>query len=221
MEIRTGDDGGWWKVVMVLGVVACLVIGGAVLAWSGRLSLHAGVSPEEEARAEVMRSVAVTATAQAIRQAEELHQINKARLEEELAWQKIAMARWETVKTVGRGLAIGLMIGTLMVAAGAGGLGMYTAYGQARKQRWVPVVKVVRVGVGLVALSSSADGGKVTIIDELTGRQNRIELPAGEDILRAKALVEMVQSGKPVEILLGSAPVVQASEMVIMDKEER
>jgi hypothetical protein len=118
-----------------------------------------------------------------------------------LAREELAAAWWGMVwGLVKEGLA-GLMLGTGLVGCVAVGLLAINLGVKVWRMTRAPVIRVTRVGVGLVAIA--AESGKVVVVDEISGARGLLEERVEGSVVRAQALAVMVEKGKPVEVLLG------------------
>lgn len=200
MKVETSDGWGFGKTLVAMVILVVLVVGAAVAASSG--SLRVGrPGPVEVAEGSVVEAMGVKATAQAL----ELERAEKTmRLEMErqrLAREELEAARWGMVwGLVKEGLA-GLLLGTGLVGCVAVGLLAINLGVKVWRMTRAPVIRVTRVGVGLVAIA--AESGKVVVVDEISGARGLLEERVEGSVVRAQALAVMVEKGKPVEVLLG------------------
>lgn len=200
MKVETSDGWGFGKTLVAMVILVVLVVGASVAANSGSLRLGKP-GPVEVAQGEVVEAMGVKATAQAL----ELEKAERTMLVEmerqRLAREELEAARWGLVwGLIKEGLA-GMVLGMALVGCVAMGLlTIRLGVGVWRESR-APVIRVTRVGVGLVAIA--AESGKVVVVDEISGERGLLEERVEGSVVRAQALAVMVEKGKPVEVLLG------------------
>jgi hypothetical protein len=224
MKIEQSDGFNFWKVVLI--VVLLSICGGclAVFGSTGSFGFHP-LDPEAEARADVIEAIGVQSTRQALDQAQAIHEQQLRQDQENWDRKMQAAARWETVKEFGRNFTKGLfLVAGVGLAGGVLALMMFV-FDQVVKIRKTPKVTVKNIGLAMLTVSTSS--GIELGVDLITGKTFNLADYQADNLMRAEALVELIQPGKPVEVLTGqllregqAVEVIQAAPIRVLNNAE-